>query len=482
MSTTSPHNESPPRSFPPGFLWGTATASYQIEGAVDVDGRGPSIWDTFSHRPGAVWNGDNGDVACDHYHRIEEDLDLMKKLGVGSYRFSVAWPRVQPDGKGPANQAGLDFYRRLVDGLLARDIEPTLTLYHWDLPQPIEDEGGWCVRDTSERFGEYVDIVARALGDSVERWITLNEPWCSAWLGYGAGRHAPGVKDIGKAIAATHHLLLAHGNAVPNLRSAIPGAKVGITLNLGVSRPGTTHELDLAAARRADGNLNRIFLDPVFRGHYPEDMLEHYHDDLPGFTVVQDGDMGVISQPLDFLGVNYYFPGTIMDSSRAKEARAAGYGVPLGEQFPDLRVLSLETPGTDTTSMGWEVDASGLTELLVRVKSDYTELPIYITENGAAFDDYVDPNGHVLDLDRVSYLEEHISAVHDAIEAEVNVQGYFVWSLLDNFEWSYGYSRRFGIVWVDFPTGTRLPKASFSWYANTVRNNGLVYSTSGGDL
>ena len=481
MSTTSPHNESPPRSFPPGFLWGTATASYQIEGAVDVDGRGPSIWDTYSHRSGEVWNGDTGDIACDHYHRMDEDLDLMKELGVGSYRFSVAWPRVQPDGKGPANQPGLDFYRRLVDGLLSRNIEPTLTLYHWDLPQPIEDEGGWCVRDTTERFGEYVDIVARALGDSVERWITLNEPWCSAWLGYGAGRHAPGIKDIGKAVAATHHLLLAHGTAVPILRSAIPDAKVGITLNLGVSRPGTTHELDLAAAHRADGNLNRIFLDPLFRGHYPEDMLAHYKDNLPGFTVVQDGDMKVIAQPLDFLGVNYYFPGTIMDSTRVKEARAAGYGVPLGEQFPDLRVLSLETPGTDTTSMGWEVDASGLTELLVRVKGDYTELPIYITENGAAFDDYVDPNGHVLDHDRVSYLEEHISAVHDAIAADVNVQGYFVWSLLDNFEWAYGYSRRFGIVWVDFPTGTRLPKASFSWYADTISNNALVYSSSGGD-
>jgi beta-glucosidase len=480
MSTTSPENESPPRSFPPGFLWGTATASYQIEGAVDVDGRGPSIWDTYSHRAGEVWNGDTGDIACDHYHRMDEDLDLMKKLGVGSYRFSVAWPRVQPDGKGPANQAGLDFYRRLVDGLLARDIEPTLTLYHWDLPQPLEDGGGWCARDTSERFGEYVDIVARALGDSVERWITLNEPWCSAWLGYGAGRHAPGIKDIGMAIAATHHLLLAHGTAVPIVRSAIPGAKVGLTVNLGVSRPGTTHELDVAAARRADGNLNRLFLDPVFQGRYPEDMVEHYRDSSPGFSVVRDGDMEVISQPLDFLGVNYYFPGTIMDSTRVKEARAAGYGVPIGEQFPDLRVLSLETPGTDTTSMGWEVDASGLTELLVRVKSDYTELPIYITENGAAFDDYVDPNGHVLDNDRVSYLEEHISAVHDAIGAGVNVQGYFVWSLLDNFEWAYGYSRRFGIVWVDFPTGTRLPKASFSWYANTVRHNGLVYKTTGG--
>ena len=481
MSTTSPEKDSPTRPFPPDFLWGTATASYQIEGAVNVDGRGPSIWDTFSHRSGEVWNGDTGDIACDHYHRIDEDLDLLKTLGVGSYRFSVAWPRVQPDGKGPANQAGLDFYRRLVDGLLARNIEPTLTLYHWDLPQPLEDGGGWCARDTSERFGEYVDIVARALGDSVERWITLNEPWCSAWLGYGAGRHAPGISDIGKAIAATHHLLLAHGTALPIVRSAIPDAKVGITLNLGVSRPGTTHELDLAAAHRADGNLNRLFLDPVFRGHYPEDMVEHYKANAPGFSVVREGDMEIISQPLDFLGVNYYFPGTIMDSTRVKEARAAGYGVPIGEQFPDLRVLSLETPGTDTTSMGWEVDASGLTELLVRVKNDYTELPIYITENGAAFDDYVDPNGHVLDHDRVSYLEEHISAVHDAIGTGVNVQGYFVWSLLDNFEWAYGYSRRFGIVWVDFPTGTRLPKASFSWYANTVANNGLVHSKSGSD-
>ncbi|HEY5437827.1 MAG TPA: GH1 family beta-glucosidase [Acidimicrobiales bacterium] len=480
MSSTSPLNERNFRSFPPDFLWGTATASYQIEGATSADGRGASIWDTYSEEPGNVWNGDTGEIACDHYHRVDEDLDLMKRLGVGSYRFSVAWPRVQPDGKGPANQAGLDFYRRLVDGLLERNIEPTLTLYHWDLPQPLEDLGGWCVRDTAERFAEYVDFVARALGDSVERWITLNEPWCSAWLGYGTGRHAPGVKDIGKAVAATHHLLLAHGKAVPVLRSAIPDAKVGITLNLGVSRPGTDHELDQAAAHRADGNLNRLFLDPVFHGSYPADMLEHYSKNTPGFSVVRDGDLEVISQPLDFLGVNYYFPGTIMDSTRAFEARAAGYGVPLGEQFPDLRVLSLETPGTETTSMGWEVDASGLTELLVRVKNDYTELPIYITENGAAFDDYVDPNGNVMDHDRVSYLKEHISAVHDALNVGVNVQGYFVWSLLDNFEWSFGYSRRFGIVWVDFPTGTRLPKASFYWFAETVRTNSLNSVITGG--
>jgi beta-glucosidase len=440
---------------------------------VHSEGRGPSIWDTYSHAPGNVWNGDTGDIACDHFHRMDEDLDLMKKLGVGSYRFSVAWPRIQPDGKGPANQPGLDFYRRLVDGLRSRDIEPTLTLYHWDLPQALEDNGGWTVRDTSERFAEYVDLVARALGSDVERWITLNEPWCSAWLGYGSGRHAPGVQDIGMAAAANHHLLLAHGMAVPVLRSAIRDAKVGITLNLGVHRPGTDHVDDIAAAHRADGNLNRLFLDPVFHGSYPEDMLTHYASNLPGFSVIEDGDLEIISQPLDFLGVNYYFPGTIMDAKRASEARVAGYGVPLGEQFPDLRVLSLETPGTETTSMGWEVDASGLTELLVRVKGEYTDLPIYITENGAAFDDYVDPNGHVLDNDRISYLQEHVSAVHDAIDAKVNVQGYFVWSLLDNFEWSFGYSRRFGIVWVDFPTGTRLPKASFNWYANVVRNNAV---------
>ena len=421
-----------------------------------------------------MWNADNGDIACDHFHRYDEDLELMGELGVRSYRFSVAWPRIQPEGKGPANQAGLDFYRRLVDGLLERNIEPTLTLYHWDLPQALEDEGGWVVRETAERFIEYVDIVARALGDRVERWITLNEPWCSAWLGYGSGQHAPGIRNLGRAVAATHHLLLAHGMAVPILRSAAADAKVGITLNLGVLRPGTEHEEDVAAAQRADGNLNRIFLDPVFKARYPEDMLEHYAGLTPGFSVVRSGDLSTIATPIDFLGVNYYFPGTVMDATRASEARAAGYLVPLSEQFPDLRVLSLETPGTETTSMGWEVDASGLAELLVRIKKDYTALPIYITENGAAFDDYVDPNGHVLDNERIAYLRDHITAVSDAIEAGVNVQGYFVWSLLDNFEWSFGYSRRFGIVWVDFPTGTRLPKASFYWYAHVIAHNGIV--------
>jgi beta-glucosidase len=425
-----------------------------------------------------VWNGDTGDIACDHYHRMEEDLDLLGELGVTAYRFSVAWPRIQPTGKGPANQRGLDFYHRLVDGLRARRIEPTLTLYHWDLPQALEDEGGWCVRDTAERFAEYVDIVARALGSDVERWITFNEPWCSSWLGYGAGQHAPGVQDLGKAAASSHHLLLAHGMTVPILRSAVPGAKVGITLNLGDERPGSEHELDVAAAARADGNLNRLFLEPVFHGRYPEDMLAHYAKADPGFSVVREGDLALISQPLDFLGVNYYFPSTVVDESRATEARLAGYFVTPIEMFPDLHLRSLETPGRDKTAMDWEIQASGLTSLLVRIRDEYTTLPIYITENGAAFDDYVDPNGRVLDANRVAYLQEHISAVHDALDAGVNVQGYFVWSLLDNFEWAFGYSRRFGIVWVDFPTGTRLTKQSYHWYRDTIRTNSVEYATS----
>jgi len=480
VTTSGTNADSPLRLFPPGFLWGTATASYQIEGATAADGRGPSIWDTYSHTPGMVWNDDNGDIACDHYHRMEEDLDLLAQLGVGAYRFSVAWPRIQPTGKGPANQAGLDFYRRLVDGLRSRHIEPTLTLYHWDLPQVLEDEGGWVVRDTAERYADYVDIVARALGSDVERWITLNEPWCSSWLGYGDGRHAPGIHDIGKAAAANHHLLLAHGLAIPILRAAVPSAKVGITLNLGDHRPGSDHELDVAAARRADGNLNRLFLEPVFHGQYPSDMLEHYAGFKPGFSVVRDGDLGIISQPLDFLGVNYYFPSTVIDASRDAEARMAGFIVAQGEQFPDLRIKSLETPGRDRTAMDWEIGSFGLTSLLVRVQNEYTNLPIYITENGAAFEDYVDPNGHVLDHNRVAYLQEHISAVHDALDAGVNVQGYFVWSLLDNFEWAFGYSRRFGIVWVDFPSGERLTKKSFRWYRDTIKSNTVEYATSVG--
>ena len=477
--TNSPHSDRT-RHFPPEFLWGAATASYQIEGAVSEDGRRPSIWDTFSRTPGRVHNGDTGDIACDHYHRLEEDLDLLADLGVRAYRFSIAWPRVIPDGVGPVNQAGLDFYRRLVDGLVSRGIEPTPTLYHWDLPQSLEDRGGWVSRETAEAVPHYVDAVVGALGDVVKRWITFNEPWCSSWLGYGSGHHAPGVRDIGKAAAANHHLLLAHGLALPRLRELAPDAQVGITLNLSDHRPASEDPLDVAAAWRADGNLNRLFLDPIFHGAYPQDMLEHYASVEPGFSVVRDGDLDLISQPVDFLGVNYYSPATLVDESRTTQARTAGYVVATGDQFPDLRLRAVETPGRVRTAMDWEIEASGLTSLLVRIRDEYTAVPIYITENGAAFDDYVDPQGRVLDFDRIAYLQQHISAVHDAIDAGVNVQGYFVWSLLDNFEWAFGYSRRFGIVWVDYPTGTRLPKESFRWYRETIASNTVLYAQSAG--
>jgi len=461
------------RRFPNDFLWGTATASFQVEGAADADGRGPSIWDTFCRQPGAVRNADNGDVACDHYHRVDEDLDLVQGLGVGSYRFSVAWPRIQPTGRGPANQPGLDFYRRLVDGLAARDVEATITLYHWDLPQALQDDGGWVVRDTAERFAEYADIVARAIGDGAARWITLNEPWCSAWRGYEVGDHAPGITDVGQAAAAHHHLLLAHGRATQVLREVTPEVPVGISLNLAALRSGTDDPVDVAATRRMDGNRNRIFLDPLFTGEYPADMLEHYASAEPGFSVVRDGDLATISQPLDFLGVNYYSPEIIVDASRLQAARELGYTVPTRRDGHDLDAVGVRSPGASVTLMNWEIDATGLRDILVRVSREFTDIPLYVTENGAAFDDYVGPGGAVLDGDRVAYVGAHLGAVLDAIADGADVKGYFYWSVLDNFEWAFGYSRRFGLVWVDFPTSTRLPKASYHWYATTIGANGI---------
>jgi beta-glucosidase len=463
--------------FPPGFLFGSATAAYQIEGSVTADGRGVSIWDTFSHTPGKTTNGDTGDIACDHFRRFEEDLDLMTELGVGAYRFSVSWPRIQPTGKGPASAEGLDFYRRLVDGLRARNILPVLTLYHWDLPQPLQDAGGWPERDTVSRFAEYAAIVAQALGDEIGMWITVNEPWCAAWLGYGSGVHAPGLTDIGLAAAAHHHLLLGHGEAVGAIRSCVPAAKVGLSLNLGVMRPASEHPADVAAAWRADGNQNRIFLEPLLNGSYPADMLEHYRGREPGFAVIRDGDLDVISRPIDFLGINFYSPGTVADPARATEANAAGYCVPTAEPDPlaaDLRTLSVTRPAFSQTRMGWEIESAALTELLTRVHREYGPMPMLVTENGAAFDDYVAPDGVVRDPERVSYLDGHLRAVLNAREAGVDVQGYFVWSLLDNFEWGFGYSKRFGLIWIDYPTGTRIPKDSFRWYGETVRTNALA--------
>ena len=462
--------------FPDGFLWGTKTAAYQIEGSVDADGRGPSIWDTFSHRPGATRNGDTGDVACDHYRRLDEDLDLLASLGARAYCFSVAWPRVQATGSGPANERGLDFYRRLVDGLLRRSIVPVLTLYHWDLPQPLEDAGGWVSRDTVGRLADYAGIVARALGDTVSMWITLNEPWCSAWLGYGNGEHAPGLRDPGKAAAATHHLLLAHGAALDVLRSTVPAAQIGIGLNIQPIRPATDHDDDRAASRRVDGNLNRLFLDPLFEGRYPADMLEHYSAHPPGFQVIEDGDLELISRPIDFLGVNFYSPSTVCASTRRAEASAAGYWVPDPDhtvQAGDLNAVRVLRPDLPRTEMGWEIEPPALTEIMVRVREEYGPVPLYVTENGGAFDDYVAPDGAVRDGDRIQYLDGHLHAVLDAVATGVDVRGYFVWSLLDNFEWAYGFSRRFGLTWVDYRSGERIPKESFAWYQRTVRANAL---------
>jgi beta-glucosidase len=452
--------------FPEGFLWGTATASYQVEGAVGEDGRGTSIWDTFSHTPGKVYRGDTGDVACDHYRRLEEDLDLMTGLGLKAYRFSVAWPRIQPEGAGPANQKGLDYYRRLVDGLRQRSIEPMLTLYHWDLPQTLEGKGGWTSRDTSERFAEYAGVVYGALADSVSFWITLNEPWVSAWMGHAMGTHAPGHKDVSKALSATHHLLFGHGLALETMRSTgQEGNRLGITLNLSAVRPASEDAADAEAARRVDGNANRLYLDPLFRGSYPDDMLEHYRAESD-LAFVRDGDLETISAPIDFLGVNYYFRHTVVDGAQDSKLTTA-------MRFSDLNAATVLPEGVETTAMGWPVEADGLTELLVRLHEEYVDVPIYITENGRAVYDYVDPEGEVDDEERVSYLDAHFRAAHDAMEQGVDLRGYLVWSLLDNFEWAEGYSKRFGIIFVDYGTQRRIPKASAGWYREVIERNGL---------
>jgi beta-glucosidase len=433
-------------SFPPGFRFGVAMAAYQVEGAVDEDGRGPSIWDTFCRLPGRVAGGDTGDVACDHYHRWGEDLDLMTALGVESYRFSISWPRVQPDGRGPLNPRGVDFYRRLCAGLRERGIEPVATLYHWDLPQALQATGGWGARDTAARFAAYAESMAAALGDVVDGWITHNEPWVVAFLGHAEGTKAPGLRDWPTALRASHHLLLSHGLAVQALRAGAAGAPVGITLNLAPVRSD-----DPAAARRMDGYLNRWFLDPLLRRGYPEDMQEHYARRYGPLDAVRDGDLETVAQPLDFLGVNYYSPPRV----RADPSRQ-----PL-ELAPVL-------PPPPTTAMGWEVDPGGLRELLLRLRRDYGEVPIYITENGAAFDDGPVLNGTLEDPRRVEYLTSHLRALAQAVADGVDVRRYFAWSLLDNFEWEHGYGKRFGLVHVDYSTQRRVPKRSALWYRDFI--------------
>ncbi len=451
-------------NFPENFLCGAATASYQVEGAVDEGGRGASIWDTFSHTPGKIHHGDTGDIACDQYHHLEEDLDLMSELGLKAYRFSVAWPRIQPEGSGATNQKGIDYYRRLVDGLRQRSIEPMLTLYHWDLPQALEDRGGWTSRETSERFAEYTGIVYEALSGEVGFWITLNEPWVSAWMGYGLGLHAPGHKESAKALAATHHLLLGHGLAMERMRSAGDENQLGVTLNLHPARPSRDREADREAARRVDGQANRLYLDPLFRGEYPEDIFSYYEERDVDLSFVQDGDLEKISAAFDFLGINYYFRNTVRDASEEDLPEMP---------FADLGARPVIPHDAEKTAMGWPVEPEGLTEILVRIKEDYADVPLYVTENGRAVHDYIDPEGDVDDEERVSYLDAHFRAAHDAMEQGVDLRGYMVWSFLDNFEWAEGYSKRFGLVFVEYGTQRRVPKMSARWYSEVIRRNGL---------
>jgi beta-glucosidase len=434
-----------PTSFPSDFIWGAATASYQIEGATHEDGRGETVWDRFCATPGKVRGGDTGDVACDFYHRYRDDVKLMRELGLDAFRFSIAWPRILPAGRGVVNESGLDFYDRLVDELLANEIEPFATLFHWDTPQVLEDEGGWPERATAEAFVEYAEAVAARLGDRVRYWITHNEPWVHAWIGYAWGEHAPGRTSEADAVAAAHHLLLSHGWAVDAIRRAAPDARVGITLNLAHAYPASDTPEDEAAAWQVDGEGNRWFLDPIFRGAYPADLLERNELVAP---FVRDGDLGAISAPLDFLGVNNYF--RFLVSAGAEGPRMEG------------------NPEAQHTDMGWEVYPDGLHRLLVRVANDYAPQAIYVTENGAAFADVRVHDGSVHDPERISYLSSYIDAVSRAVADGAPVKGYFVWSMLDNFEWAMGYSKRFGIVYVDYPTLERVPKDSFYWYRDLI--------------
>ena len=441
-------------SFPDGFVWGAATAAYQIEGAWDEDGKGESIWDRFSHTPGKIVTGETGDTACDHYHHWPLDVTLMKQMGLQAYRFSIAWPRILPNGRGQVNQAGLDFYNRLVDALLRVNIEPFVTLYHWDLPQRLQDEGGWPARAVTSAFAEFADIVSRSMGDRVKKWMTLNEPHTSAFAGYLEGQHAPGHTDLHEALAASHHLLLAHGEAVPIIRRNSPNAKVGIALDFRTQTPASPSAADRASAWYEGGVINRWFFDPVSGRGYPEDMCRAYGNEM---NFVQKGDLDKIAAPLDFIGLNYYFR-NIARSSLIKESENAPRTVP---------------PDEEVTEMGWGVCPEGMYEMLGQIHFGYGFPEYYITENGAAFHDEVGPDGQVEDPARISYIRRHLERIREAIAIGIPVRGYFVWSLLDNFEWALGTAKRFGLVYVDFQTQQRILKASAKWYQQVIRENAI---------
>ncbi|NAZ81333.1 beta-glucosidase [Kineococcus sp. R8] len=451
-------------AFPAGFAWGTATAAYQVEGAADEDGRGPSVWDVFARRPGAVADGSTGDVADDHYHRFAEDVRLMADLGVTAYRFSLSWSRVQPTGAGPANAKGLDFYRRLAEELRDHGITPYATLYHWDLPQPLEDAGGWLARDTAARFADYAVLATSGLGDLVDRWTTLNEPWCAAFLGYAAGVHAPGRREGARAAQAAHHLLLGHGLAVDAVRAAAPAARVGVVLNLYSVQAASSGPADADAARRIDGLQNRFFLDPVLRGTYPEDVLADLGQQ-DWFAAQPDGDLAQIHRPLDFLGVNYYSRHTVAAPAPAgvEDADVVGLAFPGSEA-----VRSIDT-GAPRTHMGWPVCPEGLLDVLAQAHALAPQLPLLVTENGAAYPDVVGPDGAVEDPERTDYLVRHVEACAQAVRQGIPLTGYFLWSLLDNWEWAWGFSRRFGVVHVDYATQARTVKASGRWLRSFLR-------------
>jgi beta-glucosidase len=444
-------------SLPPGFVWGVSTSAFQIEGGAQQDGRGSSIWDTFCATPGRVHGGDDARTAIDHRNRWRKDLALVAELGADAYRFSISWPRVQPEGCGPTSDDGLDFYSALVDELLAHGIDPVVTLYHWDLPQALEDEGGWPARDTALRFGDYAAVVGERLGDRVQRWSTINEPWCASMLGYAAGVHAPGRTEPAAAVAAAHHLLLGHGLAVDALRSHVhPAAAVGITLNPYPVVPAGDRDEDLDAVRRVDGVANRLWYDAVLRGTYPEDVLADFRA-VSDLAHIHDGDLAQISQPIDALGLNYY-------RRHHVRATADASASPPHAQWPGSPDVELVDPAGPHTASGWAVEPEGLAEALVAVTEAYQPPPLYVDENGAAFDDVVGPDGEVHDRDRVEYLEAHVAAALASRARGVDLRGFFVWSLFDNFEWAEGYARRFGIVHVDYDTLERTPKDSAGWF------------------
>ncbi len=445
------NNKKELKGFPPGFTWGVATSAYQIEGAAKKDGRGESIWDRFTSTSGKIKNGSSGDIACDHYHRFEEDIELLKQLGVNAYRFSISWPRIFPDGRGKAEQKGLDFYSRLVNKLLEKNITPWITLYHWDLPQALEEEGGWPNRKTADYFAQYVDAVTGKLGDLVKNWITINEPYCASYLSYYEGIQAPGKKDLKEALSAAHTLLLAHGRAVPIIRSNSPKSQVGIVLNNSPIYPVDSKIENIEAGNRLDGILNRWFLDPLYLGKYPNDIVNLYKNAGPK---IENGDMDIIAHPTDFLGVNYYYPLLVKNSSSTP-----------------MKAESVTPDDGQFTQMGWSVYPEGLCIILKKIADDYPVSSIYVTENGSAYADVISHDKSILDDARTEYLEQHLIAVSRLVNDKIPVKGYFAWSLMDNFEWSEGYTRRFGLVYTNFQTQERIIKQSGYRYKEIINAN-----------